>query len=102
MDKTVLVEQIKVPDGMSFKTHFFVVNKDMQVIAVKRNLDMLKKSSETRKKNAVLQSKRLAKKVDKRVERLAKEERLQAMRNIDEEIKRLKSEKKEIYYENRQ
>lgn len=47
-DKVVLVDKINLPEGFSRATHFYVINKDFQVVAIKRTPEMFEKAKATR------------------------------------------------------
>lgn len=66
----VEITKLKMPEGVSRKTHFITVNRDYVVIAIERTPEMKAKASATRRANAKVKRERREKKEKKLAEKI--------------------------------
>ena len=82
-DEVVLVEKLDLPEGVSRKTHFLAIRKDMSVVAIEKTADMIAKAVATRKEKLAVKKVREEKKQSlalEKAQRKAKREEIKSMR----------------------
>jgi len=88
VNKTVLVDKVPLQAGMSRKTHFFVINKEMQVVAIERTPELIQNAMKTRKAKTIERKKVQAKRQEVAMQKAKRKELIQEAKTLREEHKK--------------
>jgi hypothetical protein len=88
MPEIKIVEKLDVPEGITRKTHFFVIRKDFSVVAIEKTKDMITKSIKTRKKNLAIKKLRDSKRQEIALGKAQRKEAREEIKNMRDDYKK--------------
>jgi hypothetical protein len=87
-DETILVEELSMPEGVTRKTHFLAIRKNLSVVAILKTDKMIAKAVETRKKKTAIKKKIQDKKQTLALERAKRKTQRDEIKEMRTEYKK--------------